>query len=404
MDEIGRSYLVLALWGGELEDGYVDSYYGPPELRDEARARTGGPGQLLSEARSLQGQLEADVADPQRRRWLDRQLVAIQTLARRLDGEEIPYVREVELCFDAAPAPTPPEAYSGLRRLLDDLLPAGPSIHERLEARDARLTIPVERVAAILDWVVAEMRSLCAASFPIPAGESLTVSLVNDEPWAAYNWYEGNLSSRIEVNLDLPTRAHHLVPLVGHETFPGHHLEHAWKEQRLVRDRGQVEASVQLINTPEAYISEGLGEVGPALLVDAQKWQELLVQICDRAGIALTSPDAAREWDIAQALRTLRGSSGDAALQLHAESRPREAVLQFLVDEALRTPEQAYKTLEFITHPLWRTYVFCYAGGEKLLTQWTREAGDPAAQRDRFLRLLTEELTPSGIAEELQAA
>jgi hypothetical protein len=100
----------------------------------------------------------------------------------------------------------------------------------------------------------------------------------------------------------------------------------------------------------------------------------------------------------------LRGSSGDAALQLHAESRPREAVLQFLVDEALRTPEQAYKTLEFITHPLWRTYVFCYAGGEKLLTQWTGEAGDPAAQRERFWRLLTEELTPSGIAEELQAA
>ena len=41
MDEIGRDYLLLALSVGELEDGIVDSYYGPPELREQAlRARS----------------------------------------------------------------------------------------------------------------------------------------------------------------------------------------------------------------------------------------------------------------------------------------------------------------------------------------------------------------------------
>ena len=378
---------MLALWGGELEEGYVDSDYGPPELRDEARARTGGPRQLLSEARALQSRLESEVADPQRRRWLDRQLIAMQTLARRLDGDQIPYLDEVALCFDARPETTPPEAYSELRKRLDQLLPAGPSLRERLDERDAHLTIPVDRVATILDWVVAEMRALCAASFPIPAGESLTVSLVNDEPWAAYNWYEGNLSSRIEVNLDLPTRAHHLVGSVGHEAFPGHHLEHAWKEQRLVNEQGRIEASIQLINTPEAYISEGLAEVGPRLLVDAGRWQELLIGICEQAGLPMSVADAHREWEITEVARNIRGSGGDAALLLHLDGKPRDEVKRFLVDEALRTPEQAEKNLEFITHPLWRTYIFCYAGGEKLLAQWTREAGDLPAQRERFLRL-----------------
>jgi hypothetical protein len=118
----------------------------------------------------------------------------------------------------------------------------------------------------------------------------------------------------------------------------------------------------------------------------------------------MSAADAQREWDITQALRTLRGSSGDAALQLHAGGRSREQVKQFLVDDALRTPEQADKSLEFVTHPLWRTYVFCYAGGEQLLTKWVQSAGDLDAQRQRFFRLLTEQLTPSGIAAELAPA
>jgi hypothetical protein len=118
----------------------------------------------------------------------------------------------------------------------------------------------------------------------------------------------------------------------------------------------------------------------------------------------MTAEDAAREWEINQVMRLLRGSGGDAALMLHAQGRSRDEVRQFLVDDALRTPEQAEKSFGFLTHPLWRTYSFCYAGGEKLLTEWVGAAADEAGKRARFQRLLTEQLTPSGIAEELAAA
>jgi hypothetical protein len=89
---------------------------------------------------------------------------------------------------------------------------------------------------------------------------------------------------------------------------------------------------------------------------------------------------------------------------LHAQGRSRDEVKQFLIDDALRTPEQAEKSFAFLTHPLWRTYSFCYAGGERLLTGWVDSAGDETAQRARFQRLLTEQLTPSGIAEESATA
>ncbi|MEO6350426.1 MAG: hypothetical protein ABIP53_07225 [Candidatus Limnocylindrales bacterium] len=402
MDEVAHDYLVLSLAVGEMEDGIVDAYYGPPELRDEAAARSNSPSALADEALALRRRVVSDVANTQRARWLDRQLVALETLCRRIGGEDMTYLDEVTRYFDAAPEATPPEAYKTLRRELDELLPAGESLRARLDARDEQLTIAREHVGDVIAWVTAELRVDCAAVFPIPEGESLELTLVTDKPWSAYNWYKGGLRSRIEFNIDLPTRAHQLVGTLGHEAFPGHHLEHAWKEQRLVREQGYAEATVQLINTPEAYISEGLAEVGPRLLVDSARWQELLLRIAERAGLPLTPADAEREWRISQAMGAHRGSGGDAALQLHVEGKSRDEVKRFLVEDGLLTPERAAKNLEFITHPLWRTYVFCYAGGDRLLSRWCASAGDIHAQRTRFFRLLTEELTPSGIADEIE--
>ncbi len=64
--------------------------------------------------------------------------------------------------------------------------------------------------------------------------------------------------------------------------------------------------------------------------------------------------------------------------------------------------QRAEKKLEFIEHPLWRTYTFVYTEGTALLERWL--AGVPAdAQADRFRRLLVEQVTPSGIAAEIAA-
>jgi hypothetical protein len=142
-----------------------------------------------------------------------------------------------------------------------------------------------------------------------------------------------------------------------------------------------MEASIQLINTPEAYISEGLAELGTRFVAGEGDWQALLVELCGRADLPMTLADADREWQITKTLRRIRGSGGDASLLMHAEGKSREETIQFLEHEALRTREQAEKTLEFIAHPLWRAYVFCYAGGEELLSRWCAEAGDMDAQR-----------------------
>ena len=66
-------------------------------------------------------------------------------------------------------------------------------------------------------------------------------------------------------------------------------------------------------------------------------------------------------------------------------------------------PELAEKRLEFIEHPLWRTYVFVYDEGEALLRRWL-DVVPEADRAARFARLLHEQLTPTVMPAELAAA
>jgi len=136
------------------------------------------------------------------------------------------------------------------------------------------------------------------------------------------------------------------------------------------------------------------------VVVEAVNWgnRQPLLRAAMEGTLGVHRDARVPEYHADTAKRRLRGASGDAALQLHVAKRSREDVVRFLEQEALATHERALKSLEFIEHPLWRTYVFCYAGGERLLSQWVESAGDKTAQHARFFRLLTEQITPSGIA------
>jgi hypothetical protein len=62
--------------------------------------------------------------------------------------------------------------------------------------------------------------------------------------------------------------------------------------------------------------------------------------------------------------------------------------------------ERAAKSLEFVDHPLWRTYVVVYDAGRALLDRWLEKA-PPDGRTERFGRLLREQLTPTGVAAEM---
>ena len=75
---------------------------------------------------------------------------------------------------------------------------------------------------------------------------------------------------------------------------------------------------------------------------------------------------------------------GNAAILRHADGRSHDEVLDYLQVVGRYAPTTAAKRLDFIEHPLWRTYVFVYAEGEALLARWVDAVparGAPGAVR-----------------------
>jgi hypothetical protein len=409
-DPIAHDYLLLALRLDQHVPGLVDGYFGPAELKARADIEELRPARrLVDDAEALLERVAADVPEPDRRGWLTAQLVALRTQAEALAGEPLPYIEHVSRCFDWTPVRRDEAAFDVAAAEIEALLPGPAPLAERIAAWDDRFTIPVDRVPDVVAWLVETFRARAATSFGLPAGEDLRIRLVTKQPWTGYNWYDGGLRSRVDLNTDLPMRAAELVHVAAHETYPGHHLEHAWKETELVERQGRLESSILLINMPECLVSEGLADLGHRFASPPETEADLLLELYERAALPIAAdPAAARAAAattaaLAAPRRRLAETRVNAALMLHADGLPHDAVLAWLERVGRFAPTVAAKRLEFIEHPLWRTYVFVYHEGEALLRRWL-EAVPESEGAARFGRLLREQLTPTGIAAELATA
>jgi hypothetical protein len=371
---VAERYLELGLRLGRHVDGLVDAYYGPPELKAQVDAEDPvAPADLAARADALLAGLEDG--------WLADQVRACAAYARVLAGEQISYSDEVERCYGVRPVRTPDAVYELAHAELDELLPGEGSLFDRRQAWRVRYQCPGDRAVAVLDDLVPFMRARTRALIELPEGERVRIEPVTDEPWWAFNYYQGELESRVVLNIDVPTGAADLVHLTAHEVYPGHHTEHSVKEQVLLRDRRLIEEGIQLVPTPQALLSEGIAEVGEELVLDDDAREEAFA-IVRRHGIE--TPDVVRARRIGTALEALRTVGVDAALRIHEDGVPVEEAQGYVERWALSTPEQAAQSVRFVTDPTWRAYAITYSAGRDLCRAYT--AGDPA----RFRRLLTE--------------
>jgi hypothetical protein len=236
------------------------------------------------------------------------------------------------------------------------------------------------------------LRELAHKKFRLPEKESFVVEFVSNQPWSAYNWYLGEFKSRIDINTDLPMRISALAGLIAHEAYPGHHTELSIKEAKLIRQMDYHEHLLTLINSPSCVIAEGIATSAlETLLTDQELEDWYRDEILLRAGMAHIDPK--RIIEVSRAGEKLSGLWGNAAFMFHDQKKSAEEIISYLQAYEMSTQEEANKAIQFISNPLYRSYIFTYTAGYDLLEELFS-----IADRDKyFARLLEEPVTPSQI-------
>lgn len=391
-EPIVERYLDLGLRLGRHVDGFVDAYYGPQLLAERAeREPVVDPSVLVAEASGLLADLDAgvdaDAVDASRRHWLRAQVVGLHTSARRLTGESIAYADEVEWCYGVRPQLRDEERFAAAHSRLDAVLPGSGPLRERIISWRESLAIPADRIEGVLRSLAEDFRARTATMFGLPEGEHIEWELARDQPWSGFNYYEGDLRSRVAINIDLPVLATSIAHLVAHEAYPGHHTEHSRKEAGLVRERGHLEETIFCVGTPQCLMAEGLADL--ALEVIAGPTPEPRVAEHLRGVVDGYDPEVVGA--VRMASESLDAVRANAAWMLHAEGADVDDAVAYLERWSLLPHQRAAKAIEFLTSPTWRAYISCYVEGLPLCRNWV--AGDPG----RFETLLTEQLTPADL-------
>ncbi len=387
--------------------GMVDAYYGPPDRAASVSAEAMPPPErLVSDAKALlaaidaggaldpvaSGRISEDSAAPARRHWLRAQVVGLLTTARKLAGESLGYADEVEACYGVRPARVDNEVFLEAHRLLDEVLPGSGPLAERLVTWRESHAVPVDRLHDAINSLAEDLRERTRTLFGLPDGEHVEFELVTDQPWSGFNYYLGDLQSRVAVNTDLPVLSTGLAHLVAHESYPGHHTEHTRKEVGLVRHRRWWEESIFLVGTPQCLLAEGLADLGLEVVM-GRRPEAIVADHLRPLGIRYDAEVVAAVSEAGEALGAVRQN---AAFRLHVDGADPETVTDEVARWGLLSADRAAKSVEFLTHPTWRAYLTCYVEGLPLCRSYVR--GDPA----RFEHLLSEQMTPDVLADQIR--
>ncbi len=400
MDELARRYLLLALRLARISPGLLDSYVGPPELREIA---LGEPVPFAAElhdeavtvadlAASLPG---TDAATTRRRAWFAGQLRAMSALARRAGGEEIAYLDLVEELTGIRVAPVPDGDLIAVRARIEVALTGPGLLQERIARLRARLRIPPEGVVEAVRGSAARFRAATRRDFELPPDEAIEWAEVHDRPWGAFAQYLGRRRTRVELNVDLPMEVSAAAVLASHEAYPGHHVDHIVKDRTLIDEAGLGEATLRTMGTPEAVLAEGLADVAREVVMSDRELEAELRRIGRGVGVD-------GDWGAAVAVRAaftdLQRAQGNAGIMLHHDGRPEHEVRDYLADVGLVPADRLDHIMRVLRDPV-AGMVFPYTEGAGLIRPWLELSG----QTPGFWRLLSEQLSPSVLQADLDA-
>jgi len=316
-----------------------------------------------------------------------------------LRGTKLSFDEESAALYDAVAPRQDESLFREKLARVDSLLPPGEgSILDRLDRYREDFIIPREKLDTVFAAAIGEARRRTKLHIDLPDSESFTVEFVTNQPWGAYNWYQGSGHSVIQVNTDLPAYIESPLGLACHEGYPGHHVLNVLLEQKLAKERGWVEFTVYPLFSPQSFIAEGTANFGVEMVFPPEERFAFTRDVL----YPLAGLDAGRAeayTAVMKLTRELRECENEAARRyLNGEITAEESAA-YLSTYALMSPERARKLVTFFDR--YRSYVINYRVGYDLVKDYIeREGGTESCPERRweiFRELLSSPRVPSGL-------
>ncbi len=398
-DRVAESYVELVLAVGHYDPDYVDYYYGPPEYREEMTADPPALEIIERKAKGLVSDLErepparSDELLALRHRYLHKQLQSLIARVEMLKGKKLDFDTESRALYDAT-APVNTEAhFQTIVKQLEELLPGAGPLEDRYVRFRSAFVIPPARLDTVFKRAIAECRRRTVEHIELPEDESFDVEYVTNKSWSAYNWYQGNYRSLIQVNTDLPIYIDRAVDLACHEGYPGHHVYNLLLEKNLVRDRDWMEFSVYPLFSPQSLISEGSANYGIEMAFPGNERVEF--ERSELFGLAGLDPEMADKYYRVQELAGELSYAGNEAARRYLNGTiTASQAADWLNRFALMAPDRAKQRVRFIDQ--YRSYVINYNRGKDLVKTFIERGNPSTTERwNRFATLLSTPRLPS---------
>jgi hypothetical protein len=405
---ISQDYMMLTLEAGTHEAEWVDAYYGPAELRNQAEAKPRSLAELRNAASALITRIDNDLLQKpslpeieMRAKALRGMLVAANTRLQMLEGTKFPFDEEAKGQFATVPVLKPLSYYDTILAGLEKTVPGDGPLAARVDAINERYVIPKDKLKPVFDAAIAECRKRTVQYMKLPEGESFVMEFVTGKPWSGYNYYQGNYKSLIQINTDLPIRISRAVDLGCHEGYPGHHVLNLMIENKLARSddggRGWREFEVNPLYSPQSVVSEGSANYGIDLAFPAA--EKLKFERDVLYPIAGLDPKTAEAFGkLQQATEALGGARLTIAKMYLDGEIDRTKALELTQKYLLLSPARAEQSVKFTDH--YRSYVLNYGWGKELVKGFIERGNPDTAERWRRMeKILSEPVLPADLMD-----
>ena len=387
-----KDFIELAFSIDKHFPGFVDGYFGPIEIKESVEHQEKTDLKVLSATANkiIESTQHDNTLIKERKEYLIARLTGMQTILEILQGKQLDIIEEVQQFFDIQITWIDEKRFETSRQILDEYLPGSGSLYDRWDTLRKVTIIPENKLEFLVKNISLRLQNLSKEFIPLPESENCEYFLVKDKDWVAYNWYLGNYRSRIEINTDLPNRILSLPWFIAHEAYPGHHTENSMKEYKLYQEKGYLENSILTYNTPDNVITEGVGENALDVVANCNDIVDIYNYICHEIGFK--DIDANSLFHIMKALRDFDLININLVLMVYGRGATDKEVIDYQIKYRFNSLEGAKQNLRFLRNPLYRSYACVYPMGRQLVHNYVSAGMN---QKERFLKLLQEQLIPS---------